>query len=187
MHRCFIRFASVAARNKSPYEILGVASSAPIEEVKAAYRRLALQFHPDRNNGDDKHFKTITAAYTSIKDGTATADAESSATPEQRTQQYTRAEREKHAKVWAYARQMKQQPAFHTTGKLWHDWPWWVWAICLVVCWNVVQWFFIYRHDPNAPIRDWKWVSMKKMERNRAIYDDVKRRSEERKAQAAAI
>ena len=34
------------------YEILGLARDASQKEVKSAYRRLAVQFHPDRNPGD---------------------------------------------------------------------------------------------------------------------------------------
>jgi molecular chaperone DnaJ len=48
------------------YEILGISRDATQEEVKKAYRKRALQFHPDRNPGDaeaEKKFKEISEAY----------------------------------------------------------------------------------------------------------------------------
>lgn len=45
------------------YEILGVSKNASDDEIKRAYRRLAHQYHPDKNGGDDKKFKEINEAY----------------------------------------------------------------------------------------------------------------------------
>ena len=50
------------------YGLLGVKPSASAEEIKAAYRMLALVHHPDHNNGQDERFKEIGAAYGVLSD-----------------------------------------------------------------------------------------------------------------------
>ena len=53
------------------YEVLGVAKGAGPEELKKAYRKLAMQYHPDRNQGDkaaEQKFKEISEAYDVLKD-----------------------------------------------------------------------------------------------------------------------
>jgi curved DNA-binding protein len=52
--------------SKSLYETLGLSSDANSDEIKKAYRKLAKQYHPDRNPGDkeaEEKFKEINAAY----------------------------------------------------------------------------------------------------------------------------
>src|SRR6058998_2892089 len=53
------------------YDILGVSRSANADELKRAYRKLAMQHHPDRNPGDksaDQKFKELNEAYDVLKD-----------------------------------------------------------------------------------------------------------------------
>jgi DnaJ-class molecular chaperone len=50
------------------YETLGVSKDADLSEIKKAYRRLALETHPDKNNGDDTKFKCIQEAYETLSD-----------------------------------------------------------------------------------------------------------------------
>ncbi len=53
------------------YELLGVSRNATKEEMKKAYRKLALQYHPDRNQGDkgaEEMFKKINEAYACLSD-----------------------------------------------------------------------------------------------------------------------
>ena len=53
------------------YQTLGIPETASAEEIKAAYRKLAMKYHPDRNPGDPtakESFKNITAAYDILSD-----------------------------------------------------------------------------------------------------------------------
>ena len=58
--------------NKNPYEVLGVARDASDADIKKAYHKLVMKYHPDRNpdNKDaEEKFKEIQAAYQAIIDG----------------------------------------------------------------------------------------------------------------------
>ncbi|MGI0061845.1 MAG: DnaJ domain-containing protein, partial [Nitrosotalea sp.] len=50
------------------YEVLGVTPGSPLKEIKNAYRKLALKYHPDKNlsEKDDKRFKLIIDAYKTL-------------------------------------------------------------------------------------------------------------------------
>ena len=53
------------------YKVLGVAAGAPLAEIKAAYRKLALRYHPDRNPDDpeaERNFKELAEAYEVLSD-----------------------------------------------------------------------------------------------------------------------
>jgi len=58
------------ATKRDYYEILGVEKKASADEVKTAYRKLAMQFHPDKNKSPDaeEKFKEISEAYAVLSD-----------------------------------------------------------------------------------------------------------------------
>ena len=56
---------------RNPYEVLGVAASAPAADIRSAYRKLAKKLHPDLNPGDktaEEKFKEVAAAYDLVGD-----------------------------------------------------------------------------------------------------------------------
>src|SRR3712207_565768 len=61
---------------RDPYDILGVARSAPEAEIKKAYRKLAKTYHPDRNKNDPKakdKFAEVNTAYEILGDASKRA------------------------------------------------------------------------------------------------------------------
>ena len=60
----------MSGNKRDYYEVLGIQRSANKEEIKNSYRRLALQYHPDRNKspGAEEKFKEISEAYAVLSD-----------------------------------------------------------------------------------------------------------------------
>ena len=62
---------------KDYYKTLGVGKDASADEIKSAFRKSAMKYHPDRNQGDKKaeeKFKEINEAYEILKDDQKRAD-----------------------------------------------------------------------------------------------------------------
>jgi molecular chaperone DnaJ len=62
---------NVHSEMRDPYQALGVSPDASSDEIKRAYRRLAKEYHPDRNDGDkgkETRFKEISVAYDVLSD-----------------------------------------------------------------------------------------------------------------------
>jgi molecular chaperone DnaJ len=61
----------MAQAPRDHYDVLGVDRGATVDQIKAAFRRLAIQYHPDRNPGDPQaagRFKELNAAYQVLSD-----------------------------------------------------------------------------------------------------------------------
>jgi molecular chaperone DnaJ len=57
--------------SKDLYEVLGVSREASQDEIKKAYRKLAMKYHPDRNDGSkeaEEKFKEINEAFSVLGD-----------------------------------------------------------------------------------------------------------------------
>ncbi|GAB2297295.1 Chaperone protein dnaJ 16 [Dionaea muscipula] len=62
---------SSAVVRRDPYEVLGVARNSTDQEIKSAYRKLALKYHPDKNANDPKAadmFQEVTFSYSILSD-----------------------------------------------------------------------------------------------------------------------
>jgi DnaJ-class molecular chaperone len=76
---------------KDPYKILGVTKSSSIDEIKAAYKKMARKYHPDLNPGNkasEETFKEVAHAYELIGTPEAKAKFDRGETEEQKQEQY---------------------------------------------------------------------------------------------------
>ena len=60
----------MSTEKRDYYEVLGVAKDATKDQIKGSYRKLAMQYHPDRNKsaGAEERFKEISEAYAVLSD-----------------------------------------------------------------------------------------------------------------------
>lgn len=54
--------------NRDYYEVLGVSKTASADEIKKAFRKAAVKYHPDKQGGDEAKFKEVNEAYEVLKD-----------------------------------------------------------------------------------------------------------------------
>ena len=63
------------AGERDYYDVLGVSKTASADEIRRAYRKLALKYHPDKNKGDkeaEERFREIANAYEVLRDPAGT-------------------------------------------------------------------------------------------------------------------
>ena len=68
----FVKTHAGIMSKRDYYEVLGVERSSSEQDIKKAYRRIAMKYHPDRNPDDadaDSKFKEATEAYEVLSDG----------------------------------------------------------------------------------------------------------------------
>ncbi|GJP33532.1 hypothetical protein CLOM_g18061 [Closterium sp. NIES-68] len=84
-----------AGAEQSPYEVLGVPRGASQKEIKSAFRRLALKYHPDVNKAPDaqQRFVRIKQAYQTLTDPDAAANAKARAASQRQQQQWNASSR----------------------------------------------------------------------------------------------
>ena len=57
----------MAATKRDYYEVLGVARDAAADDIKKAYRQMALKYHPDRNPGDEEAPEAVQGSGRSVR------------------------------------------------------------------------------------------------------------------------
>lgn len=102
--------------DKDLYAVLGVSPQAGADEIKRAYRKLAMKYHPDRNPGNPKaeeKFKEIQRAYDTLSDLSKRMQYDASfRRHEERGRQEEAFRREQARREQFYREQMRREQAF---------------------------------------------------------------------------
>lgn len=108
--------------NKDYYSILGVKKNAGREEIKAAYRSLAMRYHPDKNNGDQKaeeKFKEINEAHEVLTDNIKKQAYDDYRGEEERTNlQQTRTSGSKNSKTYVKKIIVRKEQKIYIKGEI---------------------------------------------------------------------
>lgn len=107
--------------DKDLYAVLGVSPQAGAEEIKRAYRKLAMKYHPDRNPGNpqaEEKFKEIQRAYDTLSDLSKRMQYDASfRRHEERGRQEEAFRREQARREQFYREQMRREQAFRQEFK----------------------------------------------------------------------
>lgn len=106
-----------------PYKVLGLSPGASEKQVKSAYRRLALKYHPDRNTdpGAKQKFQEVTAAYRFITEHPEPAGDEAPSYQDRVASEVLRRERERMRKQANARRDRKKREEDYFKRPEWHD------------------------------------------------------------------
>ncbi|GAB4207429.1 MAG: hypothetical protein Fur0023_18240 [Bacteroidia bacterium] len=134
------------------YDILGVSQNATIEEIKIAFRKLALLYHPDKNPHTKELFVKILQAYEVLSDpvlrdkydkkivGNTSVTFPSFSTKKEKTHRWDVSEEdEKRRKYYKdYFEKMKKEyekerEKYRQTSAAQKEWPLWIWALLICI------------------------------------------------------
>ena len=105
------------------YRILGVAPGATEKQIKSAYRKLALRYHPDRNHSQDakQKFEVITEAYHQLMDLKEQPSSEATLHEEWVASEVMRRERERMRRQARARQEKKKEEEDYFKKREWHD------------------------------------------------------------------
>lgn len=143
---------------KTYYDILGVSQNATIEEIKIAFRKLALLYHPDKNPHTKELFVKILHAYEVLSDpilrdrydkklvGNTSFTSPSYSTKKEKTHRWDVSEEdEKRRKYYKdYFEKMKKEyekerEKYRQTSAAQKEWPLWIWALLICITLFVIS------------------------------------------------